>query len=109
MVQLEKTDDVLWLSHLRKIGINIPVGHAASLRVNGLIVRFDPMKPDRRGQMTHGIKAVGNNAGHWKKIPKQTIVLIEHVCDEGFVLQTVVPPVTTARTPLEPSFDSRSV
>ena len=57
MVTLSKRDDALLLSHLRAVGIDIPVGESVCLRINGLDIDFVPMRPDRSGRPSHGLKA----------------------------------------------------
>lgn len=77
MPELEKRDHALWLRHLRAVGIHIPVGNAACLRINGREVQFEPMQPDRNGRLTHGLKASGPNAQHWHAIPKGTKLFVD--------------------------------
>jgi hypothetical protein len=70
MPELQKRDDALWLRHLRSVGIDLPVGKPARLRINGHEIDFEPMRPDRSGRLTHGLKASALNAQHWHAFRK---------------------------------------
>ncbi len=73
----EKSDDCLWLRHLRDVGIEIRPNAAATFIVNGRPVEFIPMKPGKDGRPTHGLKAHGPTARHWAEIPKGTLIQLQ--------------------------------
>jgi hypothetical protein len=78
MPELKKRDDALWLRHLRSVGIHVPVGKPACLCINGREIQFEPMRPDRNGRLTHGLKASGRSANHWQAIPKGTKFFVDY-------------------------------
>jgi hypothetical protein len=76
MPTFDKRDDVLWIKHLRGIGINVVLGTAVRFLVNGIEIEFAPMKSSG-GNPTLGLKAIGPNRDAWNKIAKGDTVLIE--------------------------------
>jgi hypothetical protein len=76
MPLMTKHDDVLWLKHLRAAGIDIAVGHTACFTINGAEIHFEPMRPDRNGRPTHGLKAAPSSLPRWNAIPKGAQITI---------------------------------
>lgn len=91
-----KQDDAVWLRHLSEVGIHVPVGQPVRLRVDGLDVDFIPMRPDRHGRPTHGLKATGVSADHWRSIPRGTAISLER-CTQAHDAQ--VPDATNPGLP----------
>ncbi len=77
MPLVTKEDDVLWLKHLRAVGIQIDVGEAACFTINGARINFEPMRPDRNGRPTHGLKATLASLPNWNAIPKGAQMALE--------------------------------
>ena len=76
MPLMTKQDDVLWLKHLRAAGIDIGVGETACFCINGAEIHFEPMRPDRNGRPTHGLKAIPFSLPRWNAIPKGAQITI---------------------------------
>ena len=78
MATFKKRDDVLWLRHLRDLGINVDGTSATRFRVNEMEIDFVPMKPSG-GNPTPGLKAAGPNARRWNEIAKGAPIKLEPI------------------------------
>lgn len=101
MTIMTKQDDVLWLKHLRAAGIYIAVGETACFLINGAKIHFEPMRPNRTGRPTQGLKAISSSLPGWNAIPKGAQMTIAPCASPSSAIderQEVSLPSTAAET-----------